>query len=158
MYEYPARIQQLSNDEYMVRFDDAPEAITRGETEAIALEWAEDALLVALAGYMEDHRDIPAPSAPEPGQPIVQPDPMSCVKLTLYQAMRDRGMSQLALARLLHCDAKQVRRLLDLDHKSTLDQLIDAANVLGFRVHVDLEPLGQGANGARRVGGQAVAP
>jgi hypothetical protein len=41
-------------------------------------------------------------------------------------------------ARLLHCDVKQVRRLIDLDHQSTFSQLIDAAEVLGFEVDIDL--------------------
>ena len=132
MYDYPVTLTPLDNGDVMASFPDVPEAMTYGENKAFALEWAQDALHVALAGYMDDHMDIPVPSAPAPGQPTVSPSPMVALKLALYQAMRDQGVSQLRLAGLLHCDARQVRRLLDLDHQSTVNQLMDAAEVLGF--------------------------
>ena len=139
MYEYPATLTPLDNGDMMASFPDVPEALTYGENEAFALEWAQDALHVALAGYMDDHLDIPVPSAPAPGQPTVGPSPLAGLKLTLYQAMRDQGISQLRLAGLLHCDARQVRRLLDLDHQSTVNQLMDAAEVLGFHLGFELQ-------------------
>lgn len=138
MYDYPVTLTPLDNGDVMASFPDVPEAMTYGENEAFALEWAQDALHVALAGYMDDHMDIPVPSAPAPGQPTVSHSPMVALKLALYQAMRDQGVSQLRLAGLLHCDARQVRRLLDLDHQSTVNQLMDAAEVLGFRLGFDL--------------------
>ena len=138
MYEYPVILTPLDNGDVMAGFPDVPEALIYGENAAFALEWAQDALHVALAGYMDDHRDIPGPSASAPGQPTVGPSPMAALKLALYQAMRDQGISQLRLAGLLHCDARQVRRLLDLDHQSTVNQLMDAAEVLGFRLGFDL--------------------
>ncbi|KHK00176.1 hypothetical protein NY78_4413 [Desulfovibrio sp. TomC] len=98
--------------------------MTYGENEAFALKWAQHALHVALAGYMDDHLHIPTPSAPAPGKPTVSTSPMVALMLALYQAMRDQGVSQLRLVGLLHCDARQVRRL--LDHQSTVNQL-DAA-------------------------------
>ena len=138
MYDYPVTLTPLDNGDVMANFPDVPEAMTYGENEAFALEWAQDALHVALAGYMDDHLDIPAPSAPAPGQPTVSTSPMVALKIALYQAMRDQGISQLRLAGLLHCDARQVRRLLDLDHQSTVNQLMDAAEVLGFRLGFNL--------------------
>ncbi|QAZ69671.1 type II toxin-antitoxin system HicB family antitoxin [Solidesulfovibrio carbinolicus] len=138
MYDYPVALTRMNNGDVMVKFHDVPEALTYGENEAFALEWAQDALHVALADYMDGHRDIPVPSAPAPGQPTVSPSPMVALKLALYQAMRDQGVSQLRLAGLLHCDARQVRRLLDLDHQSTVNQLMDAAEVLGFRLGFEL--------------------
>jgi antitoxin HicB len=138
MYDYPVILTPLDNGDVMARLPDVPEALTYGENDAFALEWSRDALEVALSGYMDEHRDIPAPSVPAPGQHTVSPSPMAGVKLTLYQAMRDQRISQLRLASLLHCDARQVRRLLDLDHQSTVNQLVDAAEVLGFRLNFDL--------------------
>lgn len=138
MFNYPIDIAYLDNGDVMVQFPDVPEAITYGENEDFALEWAQDALHVALSAYMEDHRNIPKPSEPRPDQKTVSPAPMVMIKLLLYQEMRDKAISQLKLARLLHCDAKQVRRLLDLDHQSTMNQLIDASEVLGFDVGLDV--------------------
>jgi len=138
MYTYPVILKTLGNGDIMVTFPDVPEAITYGDTPALALEWAQDALHVALAGYMDDHQDIPPASTPKPGQPTVGPAPLAQIKLAIYQALRDQGVSRLHFARLLHCDARQVRRILDLDHQSTIGQLMDAAAVLGFRLDVAL--------------------
>lgn len=151
MYKYPVTLTPLDNGDVMASFLDVPEALTYGENESFALEWAQDALHVALAGYMDDHLDIPAPSAPLPDQPTVNPSPLVALKLALYQAMRDQGISQLRLASLLHCDARQVRRLLDLDHQSTVKQLMDAAEVLGFHLDFDLRK----KNGDDPAGGHA---
>jgi antitoxin HicB len=148
VYDYPVTLMPLDNGDVMASFSDVPEALTYGEQEAFALEWAKDALHVALAGYMDNHQDIPAPSTPAPGQPTVSPSPLVALKLSLYQAMRDQGVSQLRLASRLHCDARQVRRLLNLDHQSTLSQLMDAAEVLGFSLHFDLQKkIGDNATG-----------
>jgi antitoxin HicB len=138
MFQYPVDITHLDNGDVMVRFPDIPEAMTYGDNEEFALEWAQDALHVALSGYMDDHKDIPSPSIARPGQRTVSPAPIVGVKLCLYQEMRDRGISQLKLAKLVHCDARQVRRLLDLDHQSTVSQLMDAAEVLGFDLDIEL--------------------
>lgn len=139
MYAYPVILTPLENGHIMAEFPDVPEALTYGETEQAALAWAADALQVALSGYMDARRDIPAPSAPAPGHPTVAPAPMVGIKLCLYQAMREQGLSQTALANRLHCDARQVRRLLDLDHQSTFTQLLDAADVLGFTMGVEMQ-------------------
>ncbi len=139
MYNYPSDIIRLDNGDVMVQFPDVPEAITYADNEEFALEWAQDALHVALTSYVEDHRDIPEPSEPGPEQRTVRPAPMVGVKLRLYQEMKNQGISQLKMARLLHCDARQVRRLLDLDHQSTVNQLIDAAEVLGLDLDIGLK-------------------
>jgi antitoxin HicB len=49
------------NGTIIAKFPDVPEAITVGADEANALEWAQDALVVALTGYIEERRDIPTP-------------------------------------------------------------------------------------------------
>lgn len=138
MYKYPVEVTTLENGDVMVEFPDVPEAITYGETREFALEWAQDALHVALSGYMDDHRDLPTPSLAKKGQFTVSPALIVGIKLYFYQTMRDKGISQLALGRLLHCDARQVRRLLNLEHQSTLNQLLDAAEVLGLKMDIEL--------------------
>ncbi|MBV9576698.1 MAG: hypothetical protein JO149_08760 [Gammaproteobacteria bacterium] len=72
---------------------------------------------------------------------IVVLPPLIASKLAIYQAMRDQGIKQAELAERLHCDARQVRRLLDLDHHSRMD-LIDAAlHELGKKLVIDIQPL-----------------
>lgn len=54
--------------------------------------------------------------------------------------MREQNIKQIELAKRLQCDARQIRRLLDLDHHSTLEQLDDALHALGKRLVVDIQP------------------
>ena len=61
------------------------------------------------------------------------------LELAIYQAMRDRGVSQVELARRLDCDPKDVRRLLDLMHRSRLDRLEAALRALGKRLVLEVQ-------------------
>jgi len=137
---YPV-ILTKDGDSIIVEFPDIPEAITVGSDEENALISAEDALVVALSGYLDDRRDIPRPSKPKARQKAVALPPMVASKLAIYQAMRDQGVTQANLAARLHCDARHIRRLLDLDHHSRLDLIDDALHVLGKKLVVDIQPL-----------------
>lgn len=136
--KYPVKLTPDENGTIIAEFPDIPGAITVGQDKANALEWAQDALLVMLSGIIEKHRPIPRPSPSDPGQPIIEVPPMAEAKLTIYQAMLDQGVSQLKMASLLHTDAKQIRRLLNLDHHSRFEQIEKALEVLGFRLTLDI--------------------
>ncbi len=41
----------------------------------------------------------------------------------------------------IRCDARQIRRLLDLDHHSRMDFIDDALHQLGKKLVVDIQPL-----------------
>ena len=60
-------------------------------------------------------------------------------KLAIYEAMRAAGLTQTALADRLGCDPRQIRRLLDLDHASRLDQLEAALAALGKRLVIEVQ-------------------
>jgi len=136
---YPVVLKPDGDGGVMARFPDVPEAMTVGADEANALQWAQDALVVALSGYQDEKRDIPQPSRPRRGQPTVALPPLVAIKLVIYQAMRDQGVSQIELAGRLGCDARQVRRILDLDHSSRLDLLERTLAALGKRLLVDIQ-------------------
>jgi len=123
----------------VAEFPDVPEAMTVGSSEDNALTWARDALVVALSGYLDDRRAIPKPSKPKAGQKTVILPPLVASKLAIYQAMREQGVTQAQLATKLHCDARQIRRLLDLDHHSRLDLIDDALHVLGKKLVIDIQ-------------------
>ena len=141
MYTYPVTITRLENGQYMAEFPDVPQALTYGASEALALEWAQDALHEALDQYMDLRLDIPTPRHTAEGKPNVSVAPMVGIKLTIYQAMREQGITQERLASLLTCDAKQVRRLLDIFHNSTLEQMTTALAVLGYRLEMHTESI-----------------
>jgi antitoxin HicB len=122
----------------IVDVPDVPGVLTHGDDKADALAMALDGLLTMFAHYMELGRDIPQPSQPKQGQPIIMVPAMPAVKLALYQAMREKRLSQSLLAEQLRIDARAVRRLLDLDHDSSWRHLERALAVLGLRVEVEV--------------------
>ena len=64
--------------------------------------------------------------------------PLIAAKLALYQAMREAGLTRVALAERLGLSEGAVRRLLDLDHRSHIGQVDAALAVLGKRLVVEV--------------------
>lgn len=131
MFNYPVILTPDDNDTVLVTFPDIPEAVTYGDDEADALANAVDALETALAGYIIDRRDIPSPS--KANGHVVAPTLLGCLKLAVYQAMRARNWRKADLARALGLNPRQVDRLLDLRHGSTVVQLEQALAICGQR-------------------------
>ena len=110
-------------------------AATQGSGKAEALEAMADCLVAALGGYILVREGIPAPARAR-GRPTVALGPLEAAKLALYQAMRDQGVSNTALAARLGLSEGAVRRLVDLDHRSHIGQVTAALAVLGKRVEL----------------------
>ncbi len=136
---YPVTLTKDGNS-IIAEFFDVPEAKTVGSDEDNVLAWAQDALVVALSGYLDEKKDIPKPSKPKVGQISVVLPPVIASKLAIYQAMREQRVTQADLAERLHCDARQIRRLLDLDQHSRMDFIDDALHELGKRLVIDIQP------------------
>ena len=62
--------------------------------------------------------------------------PLVAAKLALYEAMRAQGITRTELAHWLGLQENGVRRLLDLDHRSHIDQIDRALAALGKRLEV----------------------
>ena len=62
------------------------------------------------------------------------------LKLALYEAMRTAGVGKAELARRLQVHLPQVDRLLDLEHASKLDAVVEALRVMGRDVEVTVRP------------------
>ncbi len=135
---YPVNLSLQDDGSILVTFPGVPEALTDGETEAEALAEALDCLIAALGGYINDRRDIPRPSRPKRGQKVVALPPLVSAKLALYQAMRDAGVTRVALGKRLGVSEGAVRRLLDLDHRSHIGQIDAALVALGKRLVVEV--------------------
>lgn len=136
---YPLVLEQDCNGTIIARAVDAPEALTVGHDESDALRQAADALITLFAQRMAEGDPLPLPSRPKRGQPCAMIPPLVAAKLAVYQAMREAGLTQNALAARLNCDPRQVRRLLDLDHNSRLDQLETALMALGKRLVIEVQ-------------------
>ena len=138
LQSYPVILTKDENDTVIAQFPDVPEAITVGADKSNTLDWAQDALVVALTGYMEERRDIPQPSKPKKDQKSVPLPAQVAMKLAIYQSMRDQGITQAALGECIGVDGRQIRRILDLDHNTSLSQIVRALKCLGKELVIDI--------------------
>jgi antitoxin HicB len=121
----------------LVTFPDVPGAISFGDDEDDALYRAVDALETMLGAMIADRESIPTPSLAV-GRPTVSPTLLGALKITAYEAMRGRGWRKADLARAMGLNPRQIDRLLDLRHASTIAQLETALAVCGKRAEVAL--------------------
>lgn len=132
---YPVDLRVLP-DTVLVSFPDIPEALTEGNTEREAQSEAVDCLIAALGGYVNDGRSIPQPSASN--GPVVELPALIAAKLALYETMREQDIDIGELAERLGAVATTVRQLLDLDHRSHIDQVETVLEVLGKRLVLEV--------------------
>ena len=117
-----------------VTFPDLPDALAQcavGEE----MDAAVACLVETLAGYVRERQAIPRPSRAL-GRPLVPPPLLVAAKVALYTEMRRRKLSNVALAKQLGTVEGTVRRLLDLRHRSHVDQVEAALALLGKRLFV----------------------
>lgn len=134
--QYAVRLTPAEDGGYVVTFRDIPEAITQGDDEADALAMAKDALLTAMDFYFEDKRSVPAPSAPEAGEYLIELPPSLASKVLLLNEMIDQGVSASELARRMGTIPQEVNRLIDLGHVTKIDRIAHALRALGKRLEV----------------------
>ena len=150
-YAYPCDIRRdeeearaSGREAYVVTFPDVYGANTGGWSWQEALDLAKDCLGVALGMYVKARQDIPAPSRPADDQVLIAVPPILAAKLALYTAMREQGVTSVALARRLGVQENAVRRLLDPGHRSHVSSVERALQVLGRSLVVE-----DGATAAR---------
>jgi antitoxin HicB len=98
-FEYPAKIEQDAAGFYLVTFPDFPEAATDARSHDAAIAEGVDCLEEAVAGRMKRGEDIPAPSRLGEGTVPITLPALYAMKAALYLALRERQLSQSALAR-----------------------------------------------------------
>jgi antitoxin HicB len=140
MLRYPVKLTPDDNGTLLVIAPDLPEVSTFGEDTADALVRAADAIATALQGRISTRQRIPVPSPPRRGQRLVRLPVIVAAKLELHRAIMETKTRKSDLARKLGVPAAQVDRLLDLDHKSQLDQIEAAARAIGREFHIELLP------------------
>ncbi len=140
MLRYPIKLKRDSNGTFLVTAPDFEEVTTFGESEEDALVRAADAIATAMKARIGDRQEIPLPSKPARGQPVVTLPAIVWAKLEVYRSMLEAGVRKADLARRLKVHMPQVDRLLDLDHDSKLDQIEKAATALGRELHLELRP------------------
>ena len=139
-FVYPAQLTRDKEDGgFVVTFRDLPEAITQGENIKDALSEAVDCLEEAIANRIVMDLSIPTPSnCKQREYSILLPVQMSA-KAALYLTMKEVDISKTELARRLHCDEKEIRRLLDPRHSSKLPRIETALATIGRQLVVGLQ-------------------
>ena len=133
MAYYTVELIPDDNDTLRVRSPMLQGLNTYGETRALALKWALQAVLTWLGSSMHHDEDIPAPLAfAPPGAEVVELPPLVALKVALQRAMKDRGVTRAELARRLGQHREQVDRLFRINHRSRLDQITAALNALDY--------------------------
>ncbi|WP_199100658.1 type II toxin-antitoxin system HicB family antitoxin [Dyella sp. ASV21] len=120
---------------------DLPSFNSVGDTVEEALRESVDAIALSLQGYMDAREPIPVATDKKRGEHWVYLPALDVAKVGLYQAMLAKALRKSDLVRLLGVHGPQVDRLLDLAHKSKLEQVDDALGKLGYRVQVTVEPM-----------------
>ena len=138
MLSYPAVLKRDTNDTILVSFPDFPEAHTFGDDERDALARAADLLEDVLSDYIENRREVPAPSKARKRDRHVTLPVLTEAKVSLYREMRAAGARKAELARRLGCHMRQVDRLLDIHHASRLDQIEAAFAALNKRMVIEI--------------------
>ena len=136
-YDYPVIFARDRNGTVIAEVPDVPGAITVGKDEREAAERVQDAVVAILTTSVANRWPIPKPSRAKRGQPTVVLPAMVAAKLALYNAVIERRVTQRQLAQKLRIDPRQVRRLLDLDHYSRLEQVEAALSALGKQLVVE---------------------
>ena len=138
IYAYPCDLTPDDTGGYTVTFADVPEAITDGHDRQDALTAAEDVLATALAGYVHEQWDIPAPSDLLHHQELVAVPTVVAAKLALYSAMRSQTITKVELARRLGISESAVRKLMNPDHRSHIGQVEKALRAVGQSMRVEV--------------------
>ena len=143
-YAYPCNIvrdeeeaRASGREAYTVTFPDVYGANTGGWSWDEALEMAKDCLGVALGMYVKAREDIPTPSPLEEGQLLISVAPIVAAKLALHTAMREQGITNVALAARLGLQENAVRRLLDTGHRSHITSVEKALEAVGRSLVVE---------------------
>ena len=134
--KYPATFTPAEEGGFVITFRDIPEAITQGDTEAEAIEMAEDALLTAMDFYFEDSRPVPPPSKALKGERMVALPLSVAAKVLLLNTMIERQVRPSELARLMGVKPQEVNRIIDLSHTTKIDTVADAMSALGRELDV----------------------
>ena len=138
IYAYPCQLTPDEDGGLVATFPDVPEAITGGSDRSEALAMAEDALATALAGYVHEKWDIPAPSEAADGQVSVPVPTVVAAKLALYTAMRAQRITKVELADRLGVSEGAVRKLTNPDHRSHMSQVHKALKAVGRSLKVEI--------------------
>jgi antitoxin HicB len=140
MNRYPVRYEPDPGGGFTATFRDIPEAISQGDTLEEVREAALDALVTAMDFYFEDSRKVPAASAAQAGEEVVELPASVSAKVLLLNTMIDERMRPSDLAKSMNVVPQEVTRILDIHHTTKIDTLAKAFKALGRSLDFVVRP------------------
>ena len=129
---YPAKFDAGEDGRILVTFRDLPEAATDGANIGANIDEARaeaaDVLNSALRFRMKYREDMPMPSKKRRGEEYVAPDTAVAMKIALYIAMHERGMTAAELSRRLGVDYREAQRILNPHHATKTARMVRVKN------------------------------
>jgi antitoxin HicB len=141
MLAYRIILTPDDNDTHMDSCPDLPGVVTYGEDRAAAVAHAVDAIEVFIASLVADGREVPRPrpvARLKRNEALARLPALTALKLELYWALREDGITRAELMRRLGWSRESVDRLFRIDHASRLDQIEAALAALGRRLEVSV--------------------
>lgn len=137
--EYAMLVEQSDIDgAVVVTCPDIPEFASVGDDMDESLLNAVDGLETALEIYIQDRRMWPNPQSLSKDAVTVSLPALATAKALLHNEMLMQGVRKSDLARKLHVAMPQVDRLLDVRHKSRMEGIEHAFNILGRKLVIKL--------------------
>lgn len=137
-FSYPFNVESNGEGGYIASFRDVPEALTEAGSIDELKDMALDALITAIDFYIEDHRQLPEPSAPLDGEMVVTLPPSVVSKVLLLNAMVEYRIRPSDLAKLMGVTRQEVNRVIDLHHTTKIDTVGKALQALGKRLELSI--------------------
>ncbi len=124
---------------YVVTFPDFGYGVTQGETEAEAMEMAQDLLMLTISDYIREGKSLPVATRRRGSRFHAVPLPaLQAAKVDLYTAFLASGLKKAEFARRVGIPKTHVERLFSLRHRSRLDLVEGALAALGKRLHIEV--------------------
>lgn len=136
---YPAKFEADEDGRILVTFRDLPEAATDGADMDEARREAADVLDSALMFRMKYREDIPAPSRKRKDEELVAPDVAVAMKIALYIAMHEHGVTAAELTRRLGIDNREAQRILNPYHATKTERMSEAIEATGSHAVIELQ-------------------
>ncbi|MXV35650.1 hypothetical protein GS535_03640 [Saccharibacter sp. EH611] len=129
-YAYPVTLVRNDDDSWTAFFDGLSGA-TDGKTREECLQEAVDLLVSALTFYVDENKPLPKPE-PRRGRPLIAVPVLEAMKFILHDEMIAQKLTNKALGERLGVTETVVRRLRNPLHKSKVEIVERALNVLGI--------------------------
>jgi antitoxin HicB len=139
-WTYGARFETDESGDHFATVRDLPEVQTSADTLDEALAAAADAIKVSVSARIDHEEELAPPTAIATAEIAIALPLRLAAKATVYLLWRKAKISKSELGRRMGRTETEARRVLDPYHDTDLDRIEAAAEALGAKLTIDIEP------------------